>query len=132
MKWVFALMLCTLGFATECHWACDDPVWKSNCEARCLPPVCEFQYPCEELKPEAWIVCLEPEDADVLVTESCPLCETHVEDIPEECLPNSIVCEAPQCGWECHLNPFAIQPRCEIQCELPACAFSGAAKFRLF
>ncbi len=130
MKQLLLLFLLALGFATECRYACDDPIGRSECTPRCLDPVCVYDPPCGDKEPNAQIRCAE--GVDVLPTEMCPMCETVVSDIPDECLGN-VLCEAPQCGWECHINPLTSppHPRCELQCEQPACEFSSSSRISM-
>lgn len=132
---VITLLTVALGFATECTWMCDDPVGHSVCEPRCLDPVCVYDVPCGDLEPDVEIRC---DTTDVVVTESCPMCETIAKPIHPECEPNKILCEAPQCGWECRKAPllYPNYPRCELQCQQPACGFenlgSSGVRFKLF
>jgi hypothetical protein len=141
------LLLLLLAGASACHpqcrWACDDPVCTAVCAPHCQPPRCQVQ--CDNNATLAidddglggnGLYCSPPSctvrcPQDMCENEMCPQCETVC--LPLACSPHhvaqqaqcQVLCEAPQCDWQCRKPAIGENgchsPRCELQCERPAC-----------
>lgn len=136
LVWVLLLAVCAvLGCHPECRYVSDDPVCAAICKPKCQPPVCGAQ--CQNSahdatcsKPNCWVRCQESGGCE---TEECPLCETvcnpyfYCSAQGAVCSP---ICEALQCSWSCR-TPIPGQecplPKYVLQCDPPACAYSGAS-----
>jgi len=131
------LLLLSPHFARACHpecrWQSDDPVCTAVCEPKCQEPVCDVQCQVPEhastcVKPQCWVRC--PNDG--CESEHCPACETvcnpyfYCSAHGAVCAP---LCEETRCSWACR-KPIPGKecplPRFELQCEHPACEYSGA------
>lgn len=113
----------------ECHWQCDDPVCAAVCEPICQPPVCEYQCMGNGTCPGHTPACSVNCPSDQCEVDMCPQCETICAPPPIACSICSPLCEQTNCTWRCRKPaPGSCQyPRCELQCELPACVYSAAA-----
>lgn len=107
------------GCHPECRYACDDPVCSAICEHICEDPVCQFNQTCG-YSPSCSVRC----PADMCESDACPQCETICSPPPvEEC--GDVLCEETVCAWKCR-KPFNCPlPRCELNCEHPACEYTG-------
>jgi hypothetical protein len=126
------LLLLWVAIATACHpecsWACDDPVCSAVCKPVCQPPVCQVQ--CDNpddvsacRKPHCWVRC----PADQCESDQCPACETICAPLDCRRNPEAVceaLCEATQCSWWCEKPDDCPKPRCELECERPACESS--------
>jgi len=120
----------------ECRWLCDDPVCPAVCVPDCLPPVCARCLNHTLPDPPYYNLTCRPTQRchvtcppDQCNADMCPACETTCpteglcqNEPVDECI---VLCEAPQCGWRCSKPLNCPKPRCELQCEEPACAVSG-------
>lgn len=110
-----------------CSWACDDPVCHPVCYSRCEPPLCTTQCMGPGIclyEPHCEIRC----DSNVTVADQCPLCETICQPLHTSCSGCSPLCQAPNCSWVCVKPGYCPQPRCELQCEAPVCAYASAER----
>lgn len=128
--WILLVLFIGVKALLECRYMCDDPVVYATCSSQCNEPVCEFQN-CTDCSrtPICRTVC--PEDNQPQCTESCPACEIQCDEVqPCQCDP---ICEPPNCGWVGHqtVGIGQIYPRCELQCEKPACEFVDSPASRL-
>lgn len=110
----------------ECHWQCDDPVCFPICDIHCQPPVCEYQCmgnaTCVGHTPACSVQC----PSDMCEADACPACETVCAPPPLVCNICSPLCEATNCTWDCRKPHTCQYPRCELQCEDPACKRASA------
>lgn len=128
MYFVFLLVAFSVAAHPECRWACDDPVCSAICNPVCAAPVCQVQ--CDV--PGTAQACGQPICStrcppDQSEADSCPACETVCQPLPCAC---HVLCEATNCSWSCRKPGNCRQPRCELQCERPACEYvrsSGAS-----
>jgi hypothetical protein len=107
----------------ECRWACDDPVCHPICYTKCALPLCQASCTSPHIclyQPNCRVRC----PLYLLVENSCPACETVCDPLPcgGDCSP---LCEATSCSWECSKPTDCRYPRCELQCEAPACSSNG-------
>lgn len=122
------ILLLSIAYATGCHpqcrWLCDDPVCHAVCKPICAPPVCQFNQTCP-YSPSCSVRC----PADQCENDQCPACETLCAPPPAlEC--GEIECEAVECAWQCNKPIYCPYPRCELQCEHPACEYSAGNALR--
>lgn len=115
------LLLITLSSAAGCHplcsWLCDDPTCPAVCQPICSQPACQFNQTCG-YSPVCSVRC----PADQCESDSCPACETICADPPSlDC--GVIECEITTCSWQCRKPLHCPYPRCELQCEHPACEY---------
>lgn len=130
---LWLLALACVRAALQCRWLCDDPVWTPVITPHCNATNCVFSPPC------GYAVYTEFRCADYLpedVETSCPQCEILA---PRELQPDIyagsiVICEQPECGWLAEDTASKPYPRCEEQCEKPACEIflSNSARFSLF
>lgn len=105
----------------ECRWACDDPVCQAVCQPVCETPVCVLTnatHPsCSTFQPSCSVQC----PANMCESDSCPQCETVCQPPSDLCNDGQLLCEATSCTWYCQKPTNCPYPRCELQCERPAC-----------
>lgn len=116
-----------------CRWQSDDPVCRAVCEPKCQEPVCtaQCQVSAHEstcAKPQCWVRCA----ADMCESDQCPTCETMCNPYFYCSAPGAVcspLCEETRCSWSCR-KPIPGKecplPRYELQCERPACEYSGS------
>jgi len=100
----------------ECYWMCDNPTCRAECKIMYEPPVCI----CDgnpSRKPQCSIRC-PPDQCEM---NQCPNCETICEPLAN-CEP---LCEQVVATWACRKPPSCPSPKCELQCEMPACPYGG-------
>ena len=100
----------------ECRWACDDPTCLADCKYVTETPSCI----CDgntSLTPNCYVFC----PPDQCESENCPACETRCQPVAG-CTP---LCLPPVASWACRKPKNCIPPRCELNCEMPACAYTG-------
>lgn len=111
----------------QCHWACDDPVCNATCVEQCSPPACQIinatNLVCASVVPDCSIVCAPTPHCEAL---DCPACEVQCQPPPTLCGDGTILCEAPNCAWQCS-KPDCRLPLCELQCESPTCGVMAGA-----
>jgi hypothetical protein len=117
----------------QCFWQCDNPICYAECSAVCKPPICHIQC----LIGDPQLVC-NPLNCDILcgtdqdILNSCPLCDVECQEL--RCLPGfscEILCEEIDCAWNCQKPQTCPYPRCELQCNPPACEFSGSNTLKI-
>jgi hypothetical protein len=114
MNFLILLFISTsLAVLPECRFACDDPVCNAICGAMCDPPNCT------STDPQCVVSCATRCNETVIDTDSPPSCVTRCDP----CAMGSIQCAALNCGWVCEKGETCAQPRCELQCEMPAFPF---------
>lgn len=112
-----------------CHWACDDPTCNAVCRPECEAPVCEIQCQMGSsciFSPQCHVRCSNT-TAPVMVSDTCPLCETVCDPLPAQCSGCSPLCEATTCSWMCKKPSNCPKPTCELNCEAPTCQYVPAA-----
>lgn len=112
----------------ECRYQCDDPVCLAICHPVCGPTICE-----RCLNTTEGLVCLPTTrchvrcPTDMCESDSCPQCETICPDLCVGVPGCSILCQAVECAWQCEKPTQCPLPRCELQCEAPACQLLNGA-----
>jgi hypothetical protein len=100
----------------QCSWACDDPVCDADCKAYALPPQCECVGR-PDITPTCYAQCSGTQDYD-----ACPTCEVVCN--LSSC-PTTVECEQLEAYWACRKPSNCPQPTCQLQCEHPACEYTG-------
>ena len=118
----------------ECTYQCDDPQCPAVCEPVCEPVNCEIL--CDPVDTPGVcnpVNCQSDCATDGDILNSCPMCEVTCD--PLRCQPIDrpcvIQCQAIQCSWKCVKPTTCPYPRCELQCQLPACEFSQSGKITI-
>lgn len=128
MRLLLLFIACALACHPECRWACDDPVCNATTSVVCQPSVCmivcteaDDRLQCSN-RTDLCSVRLPTEDACEM--DECPRAETVCPSVSQVCrkpLGCQFLCEAPQCTWAVKKPSNCPRPRCELQCESPAC-----------
>lgn len=119
---VFITIVTTSGPHPICAWQCDNPTCELVPTTVCDDPVCMTTCtvgdPILCSQPNCHISC-PPNQTSV---DSCPMCET-ICDAPTCPMTHNctILCEATACSWKPPLRCLVRYPRCELNCERPAC-----------
>ena len=132
---ILFILLLYIGKSQECHpecsWACDSPVCPAVCEPVCEAPVCEI---CDNSTghicyPQGG--CYTRCPSDQCEADSCPVCETLCPHACYDAPACYIQCQETMCSWRCRKPTNCPYPRCELQCEHPACEHSGASSLSM-
>ena len=129
--YVLLLLLVALAQSchTECRYICDDPVCRARCRPICSAPRCQrcvntTQY---GLRCRTTGSCSVRCPVDQCEADACPQCETVCPDLCHARANCTVLCQAPECTWQCEepSDQDCPRPRCVRQCEEPACMFTG-------
>jgi hypothetical protein len=108
-----------------CLWACDVPVCHAVCSPACGTPQCERCVNgtgCQRTD-ACRVQCPDgPPD-----TTMCPQCEVQCPNLCAGTPGCEVLCQAVECGWRCVKPTNCRAPRCQLQCERPACELISSA-----
>lgn len=128
-----------LSVSAQCHptcaYECDSPTCFASCVPQCLPYRCQT---CE-LNPFTNVTTCGPLSSsgcyvhcprDQCEEDSCPECEI-ICNVGNLCNPDDPYCHVQclelECDWKCDKPGDCPLPRCELQCDPPACAASSGS-----
>lgn len=124
--WLVLIVNAVYGCHPECTWACDSPMCPAVCHPVCQQPVCSV---CVNTGGSQLCLnvsqCVVGCPGDMCESEVCPQCETVCPDLCRGTPNCTIMCQAPQCSWQCSKPLDCPYPQCMLQCEHPACEYTG-------